>query len=185
MRPDRNPLRRRYDRIEAAIGVSLLLTFLAGAPLLGIAAGQWAHSSGEHAELAARGHSYPVRAVLLRTAPPPVLSVRAQSVLADEPIRWTAPGGVVRTAQVPVPGGDRAGATLTVWTDSQGRLTTPPPQPSQISDEVVLASIFAPLALALALACCWFAVRRVLHSRRLRWWETQWSAIGPRWTSRR
>lgn len=184
-RPDRNPLRRGSDRVEAAIGVGLLVAFLAGAPVLAIAAGHWARDAGEQAELVARGHAHPVRAVLLHAAPPPVLSVRAQSVMADEPVRWTAPDGLVRTAQVPVPGGERAGATLLVWTDSQGRLTTPPPPPSQISDQEILAAIFTPVALALALAGGWLVVRHVLHKRRLRWWEAQWSAIGPTWTSRR
>ena len=185
VRPDRNPLRRGTDRVEAAIGAGLLITFLAGAPLLGIAAGQWVRSSGEHAELAARSHDHPVQAVLLHSAPPPVLAVRAASVIADEPVRWTGADGMVRTAQLPVPGGDRAGATLMVWTDSQGRLVAAPPMPSQISDQVTLATIFTPAALAIALLGCWILVRLLLHRRRLAWWEAQWSAIGPRWTTRR
>ena len=161
------------------------MTFLVGAPLLAILAGQWARSAGEHAELAARVHAHQVRAVLLHSAPPPVLAMRAASAVADEPARWTAPDGLVRTAPVPVPGGTKAGTTLLVWTDSQGRLATPPPLPSQISDQVILASIFAPTALALAIGGAWLAARRVLHVRRQRWWEAQWSATGPRWTSRR
>jgi hypothetical protein len=185
MRPDRNPLRRGYDRIEAAIGVGLLMTFLVGAPLLGIAAGQWTRSAGEHAELAARVRAHPVRAVLLHTAPPAVLSIRAASVESDEPVRWASPDGQVRTAQVPVPGGAKAGATLLVWTDSHGRLAEAPPPPGEISDQVILASTFGPIAVALVTGGAWLAARRVLHARRLRWWDAQWSAIGPRWTSRR
>ncbi len=185
MRPDRNPLRRSYDRIEAAVGVGLLMTFLAGAPLLAIAAGQWAQSAGEHAERTARVHARQVPAVLLQSAPPPVLSMRATSVMSNEPVRWTAPGGLARTAQVAVPVGTKAGSTLLVWTDSQGRLTTPPPMPGQVSDQVLLSSMFAPAALALAIGGIWLAARRLLHARRLRWWEAQWSAVGPRWTSRR
>jgi len=185
MRPDRNPLRRSYDRIEAAIGAGLLTTFLIGAPLLAIAAGQWAQSAGEHAERTARVHAHQVPAVLLRTAPPPALSMRAASVVSNEPVRWISPGGLARIAQVPVPAGTKAGTTLLVWTDSTGRLTTPPPMPAQISDQVLLSSMFAPAALALAIGGIWLAARRLLHARRLRWWEAQWSAIGPRWTSRR
>lgn len=185
MRPDRNPLRRRYDRVEAAIGVGLLMTFLVGAPLLGIAAGQWTRTAGERAELAARSHAHQVRAVLLHTAPPAVLSVRAASVESEEPVRWTSPDGQVRTAQIAVPGGSQAGATLLVWTDGQGRLTAPPPGPGEISDQVILTSTFVPIAVALVAGGAWLAARRVLHARRLRWWEAQWSAIGPRWTSRR
>jgi hypothetical protein len=185
MRPDRNPLRRRSDRIEAAIAAGFLVTFLVGVPLAAITAGQWQRSAGDRAELAARSRDHPAQAVLLRSAPQPVFTIRASSALTDEPARWTTADGVVRTGEVPVPGGDKAGATLLVWTDGQGRLTSPPPLPSQISDQVMLATVFTPAALALALLVCWVLVRHVLHHRRLAWWEARWSAIGPRWTSRR
>ena len=39
--PDRNPLRRRCDRAEAAITAALLATFSAGVPIAALAAGNW------------------------------------------------------------------------------------------------------------------------------------------------
>src|SRR5262249_59373791 len=44
--PDRNPLRRRCDRAEAAIVTMLVAVFVAGAPLLGLAAGGQAGTAG-------------------------------------------------------------------------------------------------------------------------------------------
>ena len=60
--PDRNPLRRRCDRAEAALFTVLVAVFLAGAPLLALSAGRWAHDSGPPAGHAqrARWHQVPV-----------------------------------------------------------------------------------------------------------------------------
>jgi len=44
--PDRNPLRRRCDRAEAALVTVLVAVFLAGAPLLALSAGRQAHDGG-------------------------------------------------------------------------------------------------------------------------------------------
>src|SRR5258708_8273845 len=42
---DHNPLRRGTDRLEACITAGLLAAFLAGAPLVAIAAASWAHAA--------------------------------------------------------------------------------------------------------------------------------------------
>jgi hypothetical protein len=183
--PDRNPLRRAFDRAEAVIGAALVVVFLAGAPLLSVTASHWARSAAWHAEIVERATTREVHAVLLRSAPPPILADRAMSAMADEPARWTAPNGSVRAGQVPIPAGTQAGTTLLVWTDLQGRLTSPPLMPSQVGDQTALAALLAPAAFALALATGWLLVRRALTARRLAWWEAQWSTTGPSWTSRR
>ena len=38
---DRNPMRRRIDRVEAAMVAGLIAVFLISAPVLGAAAGHW------------------------------------------------------------------------------------------------------------------------------------------------
>src|SRR5262249_56389680 len=65
--PDRNPLRRRCDRAEAALFTVLVAVFLAGAPLLALSAGRWAHDSGPPAGHAQPAGPHQVPAVL-RTA---------------------------------------------------------------------------------------------------------------------
>ena len=44
--PDRNPLRRRCDRAEAALVTLLVAVFVASAPLLALLAGRQAHDGG-------------------------------------------------------------------------------------------------------------------------------------------
>src|SRR5881396_1227436 len=54
---DRNPLRRRIDRVEAAVVAGLIAVFLISAPMLGAAAGHWIGSAGmreQRAEMAWR-----------------------------------------------------------------------------------------------------------------------------------
>ena len=183
--PDHNPLRRVSDRVEAAIGAGLIVAFLAGAPLLGISAGQWAHSAAQRAERTERAVSHPVSAVVLHSAPPPILTARAMTATTEEPIRWTAPHGRMRTGQVVVPAGTKAGTLLQVWTDAWGRLINPPMMPAQVLQQTVLAAMLTPVALGMVLITGWAVARRVLHLRRLAWWEAQWSVTGPNWTRRR
>jgi hypothetical protein len=182
--PDRNPLRRRSHRVEAAVGAGLVVVFFAGAPLLGIAAGDWMHNVAENS---ARTQKLAIetQAVLLHSAPPAMLAARALQSMTDELARWTAPHGVVRTGQVPVPAGTEAGTTVAVWTDAEGRLTSPPLSAAVISDQALMAGVLTPVAFGAVLAAGWLVVRRLLLARRLAWWEAQWSATGPRWTSRR
>ena len=52
---DRNPLRRRIDRVEAAVVAGLIAVFLISAPVLGAAAGHWSNSAAmreQRAEMA-------------------------------------------------------------------------------------------------------------------------------------
>jgi hypothetical protein len=54
---DRNPLRRRIDRVEAAAAAGLIAVFLISAPVLGAAAGHWSNSAAmreQRAEMAWR-----------------------------------------------------------------------------------------------------------------------------------
>src|SRR5215831_7036560 len=87
--PDRNPLRRRCDRAEAAIVTVLVAVFLAGAPLLARAAGRQAHDSGPRPGQAQRARWHRVPAVL-RTAT--IHRFAPSEALAWA--RWTAPRGL-------------------------------------------------------------------------------------------
>ena len=54
---DRNPLRRRIDRVEAAMVAGLIAVFLISAPVLATVAGYWIGSAGmreQRAEVASR-----------------------------------------------------------------------------------------------------------------------------------
>lgn len=178
--PDRNPLRRGADRAQAAIVTGLLGAFLAGAPLAAIGAARWAGGAAEHAQRTAR---YPVAAVVLARVPLP-----SQSPYGAWPAAratWTAPDGASRTGLVPAPPSASAGTTVTVWTDSSGRLVTPPVPRSAVDDDATAAAALAVAALGLALLTAGLLARAVLDRWRLAAWDAEWRAAGPQWFSHR
>jgi hypothetical protein len=172
--PDRNPLRRGCDRVEAAILAGLVAAFILGGPLAALTVGQWAYDTAlrtEHADQAARQQ---VAAVLLTTASGwPTATARA---------RWTAPGGARRTGWVPAPPGAPAGMSVRVWVDSAGRPAEQPLRHSQVEGQAVMAAVAAVFALALLLGGAGFFARRVADRRRLAAWDAKWRTTGPKWS---
>ncbi len=174
LRPDHNPLRRRYDRIGAAIAAVLLAAFLAGAPASALVAGRSAYAAAlytEHAHGTVRHH---VSAVMLGSAPesagPDALPVPVQA-------HWTAPDGRTRTGMITVLGGTPAGTTEWVWTDMSGRLTGPPQPGTSPLAPAILTGVFAVLGLATLLLCAGAAAHFLLERRRLAAWEAEWAAL--------
>jgi hypothetical protein len=183
-RPDRNPLRRGLDRAEAFALALLLAAFLAGAPLLGQAVGQWAYTTSAREAQVERSALHLVSATLLQTAP--YWNGFANSSGTPEvSARWRAPDGQLRTAKLLVPDGAPAGSTVQVWTDQAGRLADPPLQHAAIISRVQLTTGIAVAGLAILLFTLGWLVRKVLDRRRMAGWDADWLANGPRWTPRR
>lgn len=177
--PDRNPLRRTIDRVEAAVGAGLAAAFLAGAPLAAIAAGHLTSSAGSrpaHAQQAAR---HQVQAVLL--APVSASKVHQNQV----PARWVAPDGKQRTGHIPGPPGARAGATVMVWVDMAGRPTGPPLALRRMPDRPELIPVLAFFTVGVIVLCVGQLAYAVLDRRRLAAWEATWRTTEPQWTGRR
>jgi hypothetical protein len=182
-RPDSNPLRRTADRVEAAVMVLLIATFLCGAPLAAFTAGQAAAVNGLRAQRAQAGW-HRVTAVLLRKAPAsvnPMFEVALQPLV---PARWTTPDGTSRTGEVHAPANAVAGSTVPVWIDRSGRPVSSLVQPSDVVDGIVLAASLAAGAVAVVLAVLGFLARWALDRRRLAAWDARWAVTGPQWTDR-
>ena len=128
-RLDRNPLRRRSDRIETAVLGLLLATFLAGAPFAAHAAGNWAYATSAREAQAQRVSLHQVPATLLKAAPAWNAYANGRGVLEVD-ARWRAADGQVRTGEVFVPAGAAAGSTVLVWTNRTGQLAGPPLGPT-------------------------------------------------------
>jgi hypothetical protein len=180
---DRNPLRRRTDRIESSVAAGLLALFLIGAPLFGVLAGRWAQQGGlreQRAQLA--WHKTP--AILMASAPPvPRYAYRTSwNDVAFVSARWSGPDGRPRFGRVSAALGARAGQTVLVWVDASGRATGPPLMRYQLVNREVSAEVLAPVALAMVLLSLACLVRWQLNRRRLKAWEVAWTTIGPRWT---
>ncbi len=176
--PDRNPLRRAADRVQAAVVVGLLAVFVVGAPLVALVAGQWSYAAGLRTEHAQHSTWRQVPAVLLADAPYPGYSGYGVQVWA----RWTARNGALRSGEVSVLGGARAGSTVPVWVDASGGLAGPPLRHAQVIGQVALGASLAPVGLGLLLVTAGMVASDGLERRRLAAWDADWQVTGPQWT---
>ena len=181
-RPDRNPLRRRSDRVEAAIIGLLFAAFLAGAPLAWHFTGNWVYPAYARQAQVERALVHQVPATLLKAVPDWTASGTGAG--AEVEVRWQAPAGQSHTGPVFVPDGT-TGRTVMVWVNQAGQLTDPPLQPAQVLSRVQLARVLAVIALTVTLLVAGALSHQVLVRRRLAAWEAEWLAKGPDWRSRR
>ncbi len=180
---DRNPLRRRIDRLQAALMAGLLAAFLAGAPLLTIAAAGWVHAVGTRERHAQRSwHQVPV---VLAQAAPRQATFRHWSPPALVRAWWTPPGGPARSAEVPATPGGRAGNTVRVWAGRSGPPASGPLTGDELTARVIATGILVPAALAVIMLGLAVAARQLLDRRRLAAWEADWTTVAPRWTRNR
>lgn len=178
--PDRNPLRRTVDRVEAAVVAVLAVLFLVVAPLAASAAGQFAYHEGAGAARAEQAGWHQVRAVLLAKA-----IGAGYSGQADAPARWTDPQGVRHTGLVMARYGTRAGSTVRVWIDAAGRPTGAPMDQAQVAGQAILAAAIAALVAGLILLGAGTLAHYLLGRRRLAAWDAEWRATGPQWSRQR
>jgi hypothetical protein len=178
--PDRNPLRRTIDRVEAMVVAGLAVAFLAGVPLAAAAAGHYAYGYASRTAAAQRAAWHRVSAKLLTTVP-----ASGYGDQATVPARWTAPDGRRRTGTIPAPVAAPAGGTVMVWVDEAGQLTGPPLRPSLIHGQAVLSGIFASVVFGMIMVCAGPLVHLALNRRRLAAWDAKWRATGPQWTRQR
>jgi hypothetical protein len=183
---DRNPLRRRTDRVEAAVRLATLILLLVAVPILTLAVGRQADHLALRQAHAQRVADHQVTAVLLRQAPPtgvpdPYTSIQMTVVLA----RWRPPGEPARSGQVPAPAGAHAGSTVQIWIDASGAVTGPPPGPRVIAGDVCIAAITTCLVTVLLVLGSSALAQRALDRRRLRAWDVDWRVTGPLWTGHR
>lgn len=183
-RPDRNPLRRASDQMETVVLAVLVIAFLAAAPFVAQASAAWALARAQQAQTAQQASWHLVPAVVLKTESTvqggggyPALQLQAQA-------RWAAPDGKVVTSEIPVSPGTAVGATVRVWTTSDGRLTEPPMRDSQVAGTAGFAGALSVVAFAVLLIITGTLARHALDKRRMADWDAEWRVTGPRWTTR-
>jgi hypothetical protein len=183
--PDHNPLRRRWDRVEAAIVAGLITVFLAGAPVAALAASNWAHGVAQRVQQQQRAGWQRIPAVLARSAGRADDSGFAGDALAQVPAHWTAPDGTPRAGQVMAEPGSKAGSRILIWVNSSGRPTGQPLADHQVAEQALLAAVVTVGLLAMVLAAAGALARRLLDARRLAAWDEEWRVTGPRWSTHR
>jgi hypothetical protein len=178
---DRNPLRRRTDRIETVILTGLLGIFLIGAPVVAIMARHAALASGIQQQREERTWRQVPAVVQDRAAARPYElygGLQDIAVLA----RWTTSGGHSREGWVLASQGARRGSRVRVWVNGSGMLTGPPLPSARVTGLSELAGVLAPAGLAAVLCTASCAGRFVLNRRRLAGWDRAWRAVGPQWS---
>jgi hypothetical protein len=182
---DRNPLRRRSDRVEAWLRLVVLTTVLLAAPFV-----VWgtSHVAYRNAVAAAQRElhqtRYRVTAVLLEDATGLYYSDTVRPQPESVQARWTAPDGTPRTGQVLVPSPANAGSEVRVWTNRHGDLADPPESHDPVSTAVT-AGLAAFAGLGAVAACLLLVIRLGLNRRRMAIWQTEWIIVEPRWSGRR
>jgi hypothetical protein len=184
VRPDGNPLRRRWDRVEAFIFGGLVVVAAAGAPVAATMAGNWAHADSARAARMQQATRHQVRAELLAA---PRASVGGYTIngMAPAMARWTAPSGVQRTGEIAVPSDSAKGTVVALWTDQAGQETSPPLTASQVADQGTLMAL---VSVALTVAACLLAAvatRIVVNRRRMAAWTADWVVTAPMWNRQR
>jgi hypothetical protein len=183
---DRNPLRRRTDRIEAAIRLVAVLLLVVAVPIAAVVVGRQADHLALRQANAQEAADHDVTAVLLQQAqatgvPDPYTSTELTYVLA----RWKPPGQPPRSGQVLAPAGARAGSTVKVWIDASGAVTSPPPDHRIIVGDVCMTIIVTCLVASLLILGSAALARRALDHWRMRAWDAEWRAAGPMWSGHR
>lgn len=184
LRPDRNPLRRTVDRVEAFLLAALFVAAAVSAPFAARAASGVAYASALRAEQAQVASIHQVRAVLAQPAPSASDGYTVTSLVPVQ-AAWTSVTGTRRSGQVLAPAGSPKGTAVTVWTDAGGDLTSPPLQLSQVAGQAEVAAAGAVVAIVLLWLSGSVIARYVLNRRRMAAWEADWIVTSRVWNRQR
>lgn len=174
---DRNPLRRRSDRVECGVRmIAFVGTLLA--VIAGVVMGLRAYEAGLRTEAQQARERVPVSATLTRDV---VTLGEEGQALRGVPVRWRAPDGTEHQGVVAAHGARRAGETVTIWVDRRGEPTTPPQGRETTLAGALAAGAGLPLTAGALLSLAVVTVRMINIRRSARRWEAQWSAVEPAW----
>ena len=180
LRPDRNPLRRTYDRVETFLLMALLAAAAAAAPFAAQAASHAAYAGALHTQHVQQASEHQVRAELTQLA---TGADSGYSLTGYVPVRatWTSVTGVRHTGEVLAPAGRRKGSTVTIWADNAGNVVNPPLLTSQVAGQGELGAVGGIAGIGALYLCAAVVVRGVLNRRRLAAWDADWRVTAPAW----
>jgi hypothetical protein len=181
---DRNPLRRRSDRLESALLlVGALLVAVAAA--VGVAVGGHVAEAGLRRGATEQATRHRTVAVLLTdTAIPTGRVATLGPVPATARASWPA-GGRTRTGTIDTRQGLAKGDTTTIWVDSRGRPVEPPANRADAVTDGAAAGFAVPVGTLLMVWIGWLVARWRLNRARYAVWDGDWSRVEPGWTGRR
>jgi hypothetical protein len=175
------PLKRSSDRLEFFARVLLVCSLVTAIPIAMVVASV-AHAQALTDATAQAIERTQVDAELV--ADPPHLTTFADDVpqTSRGPAVWRGPSGAVHSGLIVVPIGAKAGATVPIWVDRDGALTTRPlDSKDAVTGAVGMAAGTYLIVSSLAVGV-YLALRSALDRSRLRRWAADWEVIEPVWT---
>ncbi|MGY1439962.1 Rv1733c family protein [Streptomyces reniochalinae] len=180
----RSRLRRPTDRLQAWIGLGLLLAALSATVATALLAGRAAHQQLRHTADAQARSRHLTPAVLVQDAPvhPEPGSDEEKETRYPVTVRYAGPGGEQRTGQAEVSPGLPSGARVRIWVDGDGSVADPPMTRAHIHRRVLVRALLASAPVPLAAAAVHRLIDRGVQRRNLAAWEKEWAETAPRWT---
>lgn len=180
-----NPLRRRTDRLRTWIGLVVLVTVLAVAPVAAVLVGDAARGHYEETARHQLQTRYETDATLIRDAPrhPEPGSDEEKHTRYPVEVRVVTREGRTRTTRAEVRPGLTADNTVRIWITSDGEATEPPLTSKEVRSRTIGWSLLAAVGVALTGAAAHLLTGLVLRRRDLARWDTAWAETAPRWTT--
>jgi hypothetical protein len=166
---DRNPMRRRQDRIQSAIAMLLVAFFLIAAPLAAVSIGSRVYETGLHIEKAQAAERRQV-----------VGMVTNSSSTKTAQVTWRDTDGTSHTALYSNSVMFRDGTTR-IWIDRSGHIAPEPRRHSQTVADAAIAALGVTLALTVSLTIVYYLTRRHLDRSRYHRWDVDWERASARW----
>lgn len=175
---DRNPMRRREDHIQSAVGIMLAAAFLLLAPWAAISVGARVYGSElrtEHLESAQR-HMVTAKVIAPGTE-------AAHATVRTLKVSWRDARGTIRTADYQATTTE-AGTTTTIWVDRADHAVLPPREHAQTIADTVLTGMAIVLGVLGVLMSVYALLRRRLDRSRYRLWDAGWAWADVKWGQR-
>lgn len=168
-----NPLRRRTDKVQAAVLALCALAAAAAVPLITVLALHVQRTTAEDLHVARQGATQTV-ATTTGVGQSPLGSSGPISTTVAAPARWTTSTGDLRTGMIQVPADTLPGTDQQITISPDGRYL---PKGTTQGSTVVIPIVFGVTMLAVALLTCtliYGAVSGLLERRRAAAWGTAW-----------
>ncbi|WP_371402805.1 hypothetical protein OHA10_33555 [Kribbella sp. NBC_00662] len=175
-----NPLRRRVDRIEAALLLVAIVIALLVIPAAA-ALGTTLHDRADQSAAQERAGVHQVHARTLdgtANAVPSTLGLTTTSVR----VRWQDQSGASHEGETDVLLGTPVNAAVLIWIDQAGAMTGAPPTSGDSAALGTAIALTFPLLAWPAIFVAFRLALRPLDSHRADEWAREWRRVAPRWT---
>lgn len=182
LRPGRNALARRWDRIEAVLALLAVGLCLAALPVAAAVGSNVYKGQSALAQRQALERHAAVAITVVDAPQPPITDTPSAAAQVEVPATWTGADGIDRTAPISVEPSTPAGTAETIWLGRNDELTSAPADGSAVLGAAVGAGLFAAICCAVVAAGGLAAGRFLLDRRRAAEWAREWKRFsgGPR-----